>query len=185
LHRRPDRRRRQPDEVEFEVHSPYTDPGFSAYDAFEREDLTSSVAVTDLPDVDTVGDYIEPGFAVSDNYESGLVSSVVVEGAVDTSTPGSYELTYRVSDSSGNPATPVRRLVRVEPLVIATVEIMAGGDVRITADTQAGASYRIMESSNLNDWSELATVATPTDQLDWVGSLSGDNTFVRIERVVN
>ena len=40
----------------------------------------------------------------TDNYDGDLTSSIVVSGSVDTSTIGTYTLTYDVSDTSGNAA---------------------------------------------------------------------------------
>jgi hypothetical protein len=48
-----------------------------------------------------------------------------VTGAVDTSTPGTYTLSYNVSDSAGNAATEVKRTVHV----VATGSFQVGGSV--------------------------------------------------------
>ena len=219
--------------VELEVHSDYIEPGFSAYDEFERENITPSVVVADLPDVHTVGTYTvrynvdayngesaversrtvrivdttapeitlqggadirvdagvpyhEPGYDVTDNYDTGLSGSVQVSGSVDTATPGTYELQYMVSDASGNPAQIVTRTVRVVRLEIDTVEITDAGDVRITCETERGASYRILASPDMQDspWDELAVVTTPDGQLDWSAPRSSEWRFLKVQRVV-
>lgn len=46
--------------------------------------------------------FVEPGFTAFDNVDGNLIGSVSVSGAVDTSTIGTYTLTYSVIDSSGN-----------------------------------------------------------------------------------
>ncbi len=67
--------------------------------------------------------FTDPGSSVSDGFESGLTATVT--GAVDTSIPGTYTLTYNVSDSAGNAATEVKRTVHV----VATGSFQVGGSV--------------------------------------------------------
>lgn len=55
----------------------------------------------------------DPGAGASDPEDGNLDNRVEVSGAVDTSTPGDYTLTYGVADSVGNRAEPVSRTVRV------------------------------------------------------------------------
>ena len=50
--------------------------------------------------------YTDPGATVSDNYDSGLAYNVDLS-VIDTSTLGTYTLTYSATDSSGNQADPV------------------------------------------------------------------------------
>jgi hypothetical protein len=60
--------------------------------------------------------YVEAGYEASDNYDGDLTGSVVVTGAVNTSQPGTYTLTYSVSDSSGNQSKQER-----------TIHVLPGG----------------------------------------------------------
>lgn len=64
-----------------------------------------------------VGDvYTDPGATASDNIDGDLTSSIIVGGdTVDTSTAGSYNVTYDVTDAAGNAATQVTRVVNVNP----------------------------------------------------------------------
>jgi len=43
-----------------------------------------------------------------------VTAQIIVDNPVDTSVLGAYIVTYTVTDSSGNAATPVTRSVRVE-----------------------------------------------------------------------
>ncbi len=68
------------------------------------------------PMVITEGDpWSDPGARATDNADGDLSGSVRVSGNVNPSAPGTYTLTYTVSDRSGNQATPVTREVIVEP----------------------------------------------------------------------
>ena len=55
--------------------------------------------------------YKEPGYEVTDNYDTDLNDSVKVSGEVDTTKEGTYELKYKVKDSSGNEATVTRKVI--------------------------------------------------------------------------
>ena len=52
--------------------------------------------------------FVDPGYTATDECDGDLTSSVTVEGTVDGNTYGTYTLTYRVSDSSGNTAEMTR-----------------------------------------------------------------------------
>ncbi|MDB5264584.1 MAG: Penicillin-resistant dd-carboxypeptidase-like protein [Parcubacteria group bacterium] len=64
--------------------------------------------------------FTDPGATSTDNIDGDLTSSIVVSGAVDTSTVGSYTLSYVVSDVAGNTATSTR-------LVNVTAVVSSGG----------------------------------------------------------
>lgn len=55
--------------------------------------------------------YEEPGFTVAYAGEQDLKSAVTVSGEVNIYLPGTYELTYQVTDGQGNTATAVRTVV--------------------------------------------------------------------------
>lgn len=55
--------------------------------------------------------YTDAGVTVTDNYDSNLTATST--GIVDTSVIGSYTITYNATDSNGNAATPVTRIVNV------------------------------------------------------------------------
>ena len=57
--------------------------------------------------------FVDPGATAKDNYDGDISSKIVKSGNVNTSVPGSYMVTYNVSDSSGNAALPVVRTVTV------------------------------------------------------------------------
>jgi len=57
--------------------------------------------------------YTDPGFTVTDNIDNNLEANVTISGTVDTSIPGTYTLTYDVTDTAGNPAIQKTRIVTV------------------------------------------------------------------------
>lgn len=85
--------------------------------------------------------YNEPGASVTDTCENNL--DFIVTGTVNTSAPGNYTLVYSASDSAGNVAETVTRIVRVadnaQPVITlngpSTVNVACGGSY-----TEAGAT---------------------------------------------
>jgi hypothetical protein len=62
-----------------------------------------------------VGDtYTDAGATASDNFDGDLTASIVTTSDVDTSSIGSYTVSYDVSDAAGNAAIQVIRQVSVE-----------------------------------------------------------------------
>lgn len=60
--------------------------------------------------------YIDEGATATDDVDGDITSRIVVEGNVDTNTPGTYTLVYKVSDLAGNEAEEVTRTVVVADL---------------------------------------------------------------------
>lgn len=56
--------------------------------------------------------YVEEGYTANDKEDGDITSNVVVEGYVDSSTIGTYVLTYKVTDSFGN-ISEIKRTVTV------------------------------------------------------------------------
>lgn len=86
---------------------------------------TASVLVIDStpPVITLVGDssvdvnegstYNDAGATAIDDFDGNITANIVVSNPVDTSTPGTYTVTYNVSDAAGNAATEVVRTVNV------------------------------------------------------------------------
>jgi len=87
--------------------------------------------------------FVDPGATAMDNVDGDLSDAIVVTGEYSTYVVGVYQLTYTVSDSSGNAAF-VHRLLFVDPAEPVTAEIdNAGGSIFIpgaTIDIPAGAA---------------------------------------------
>lgn len=58
--------------------------------------------------------YTDAGATASDNYDGDITSNIVTVNNVDTSTIGTYTVTYNVSDANGNTAAEVTRTVNIE-----------------------------------------------------------------------
>ncbi|MEK7653347.1 MAG: immunoglobulin-like domain-containing protein [Patescibacteria group bacterium] len=70
--------------------------------------------ISDNPVTTPLGvEYVDAGATANDNYDGDLTADIIVTSTVDTATAGTYTVTYNVSDSSGNAATPAIRTVIV------------------------------------------------------------------------
>lgn len=58
--------------------------------------------------------YEEPGCTAADNYSGDLTDAVETSGTLDPAVPGTYTLTYSVTDESGNSAQVQRSVVYVD-----------------------------------------------------------------------
>ena len=76
--------------------------------------------------------YTDPGATVSDNYDSGLAYNVDLS-VIDTSTLGTYTLTYSATDSSGNQADPVYRTVEVVDTTVPIITILGSSVMNVEA----------------------------------------------------
>src|SRR3990172_2332587 len=105
--------------------------------------------------------YVELGATATDNVDGDLSDAIVIDAsAVDTGSPGSYSVTYNVSDSSGNDAVQKVRTVQV-------VEVPVPDTTRPVI-TLVGANPQTVEVGRA--YVELG--ATATDNVD--GDLSDE-----------
>ncbi|MGB0525692.1 MAG: immunoglobulin-like domain-containing protein, partial [Flammeovirgaceae bacterium] len=75
-----------------------------------------------------VGDvFTDPGATAMDDVDGDISANIVVGGdVVDTSTEGTYTITYNVSDAAGNAATEATRTVNVGPAVLFPIDFEDG-----------------------------------------------------------
>ena len=99
---------------------------YSATDAFNNTGTatrTVNVVDTTAPIITLVGNnlmqvevgstFTDPGATAIDTGDGDLTISIEVTGSVDVNTLGSYTLSYNVTDSSGNVAATVTRIINV------------------------------------------------------------------------
>jgi hypothetical protein len=101
--------------------------------------------------------YVELGATAADTCDPSLGLIVIDASAVDTSTPGSYSVTYSISDASGNAALETR-----------TVEVV---DTTPPAITLLGANPQLIECAA--SYVELGATAADTCDLT-LGTVSID-----------
>ena len=83
-------------------------------------------------DIDLNTVFVDPGATAIDSYEGDISSSVNIIGNVDTSIIGSTTLFYNVSDSSGNAASQLVRIVNVVENTLPIISLI--GDASVTIE---------------------------------------------------
>ena len=76
---------------------------------------------SDPIDVEAGSPYVDAGATATDNIDGDLTGSIVTVNPVNTAVLGPYLVTYNVSDSSGNPAVEVTRVVNVVDTTIPVI----------------------------------------------------------------
>lgn len=87
--------------------------------------------------------YTDPGATASDAIDGNLTASIVRTGTVNVNATGSNILTYNVSDSTGNAATPVTRTVNVSDTTPPSITLTGASTIQHPlgqAYTDAGAT---------------------------------------------
>ena len=82
------------------------------------------------------GTYTELGATATDNVDGDITGNIVTDAsAVDVNNPGSYIVTYSVSDSEGNDAAEVTRTVTVEDQTPPVITLLGDNPLTVPAST--------------------------------------------------
>lgn len=109
--------------------------------------------------------YSEAGYTAADETDGDLTASVTVTGKPDIYTPGTYTITYEVSDKAGNKATATRTVIVNEkpyvpqaPVLVllgdTTIEVIEGdeyeepGYISVLGDEDLTSSVKVTDIPN-------------------------------------
>ncbi|MDZ7647331.1 MAG: DUF5011 domain-containing protein [Cytophagales bacterium] len=97
----------------------------------------------------TVGDpYIDKGATANDNLDGNVTAKIVKGGdAVNTATPGTYVITYNVTDEAGNAAIPVTRSVIVTAF---DDGLLTNGAFSSTTEAWSGNGFNVLNEGGTN-----------------------------------
>ncbi len=82
--------------------------------------------------------YEEPGYKVTDNYDTNLEDKITIDNKVDNTKAGTYKITYKVTDSSGNSCEKSRDVIVKKPNVVVSTPPK---EVKITPPKVVESSY--------------------------------------------
>ncbi len=122
---------------------------------------------TTMP-VECASPFVEPGYSAADSCYGNLTSSVVVDGTVNTVVVGSYPLTYRLTDPSGNVASPKVRNLNVRDTTPPTVTVL--GDLNQTVECNDSAYQDPGATASDSCVGTLPTTASPPPNAGVVGT---------------
>ena len=146
----------------------------SAANAAAEVTRTVTVVDTTAPVISLVGDavvtvecgvaYADAGATAMDVCEGDVTASIIAGGAVDTNAPGSYGITYNVSDSAANAAAEVTRTVVVADTTAPTLLLAGNAAVNV----ECGSVYADAGATALDscDGNLTANVVVGGDVLD-------------------
>ena len=132
---------------------------------------TVNVVDTTIPVITLLGDatvtievgstYTDAGATALDNYDGDITSSIVTVNTVDTSTVGTYTVSYDVSDANNNDAVQVIRTVNVVDTTLPIITL--SGDATVTIEV--GSTYTDAGATALDNYdgditSSIVTVNT-------------------------
>jgi hypothetical protein len=131
--------------------------------------------------------FADPGATAVDSVDGNLTGQITVTGGPEvTSAPGSYTVTYNVSDTAGNTAVPVMRTVLVVELVAPELQLECLGnstnDTRISFQTVLGLEYALHASTDLIQWEPLDIVSGDGFKIGLIhtGGGSGEKRFYKV-----
>jgi hypothetical protein len=102
--------------------------------------------------------YTDAGATANDNVDGDISANIVVNNPVDTTTLGTYTVTYNVSDAAGNAAAEVTRTVHVVDTTAPAITLLGSNPQEVLVGT---------------DYAELG--ATASDSVD--GDISANITI--------
>ncbi len=140
--------------------------------------------------------YTDAGATALDNTDGNITGSIQIVGQVDTSIPGTYLITYNVSDSAGNAATEVTRTVnvilennQVAPDLTGNATLNATQNQLVVTDSETAVNVQIDDkvtnpSIDYSEFLEGSSVRVPqtninssilTVQIPWGTTITSDN----------
>jgi large repetitive protein len=164
---------------------------------------TVTVADTTAPVITLLGDnpvgvecggtYSDAGATATDSCEGDLTANIIAaEDTVDTSAPGSYTITYNVSDTASNAATEVTRTVNITDTTKPVITLLGNNPVIVecgSSYTDAGATVIDACSGNLTAGIVIVNPVNPavpgTYTVTYNASDASSNAAVEVTRTVN
>ena len=91
--------------------------------------------------------YTDQGATATDNVDGGLTNSIIIDtSALDTSVPGTYTVTYSVTDSAGNTSTATRTVNVIEnPTVNAGPDLSVCQGEQVTLGEATASNYSSLQ----------------------------------------
>lgn len=128
--------------------------------------------------------YNDEGATANDNYDGDITNNIVVVNNVDVNTPGSYTVTYNVSDSSGNAATEVTRTVNVLYNQIPDAKFREKLINLSNISASDFDSNNLILLSKLNDITTLTLTSDGTPE-DMINDMTGIRGFLNLTTLVS
>ena len=159
---------------------------------------TINVVDSDAPIITLLGDsnitheagpeYVDAGARWNDSVDGNGTADA--NGTVDHRVPGIYQITYNYTDSSGNPAVPVTRTIRVEDTTPPVITLIGDANITHLASTtyiDQGANWTdIVDGNGTADANGSVDSNTPgIYQITYSKTDAAGNTAEPVVRTIN
>lgn len=115
------------------------------------------------------GVYNEIGYTATDNCEGDMTGAVVVDGVIDTTTPGTQSITYKVIDKAGNETSVTRTVYVKYPKVDAPSGIYKNSMIYLTFDDgPSNVTGQILDILKEKDVKATFFVINQSDSLNYL-----------------
>ena len=100
------------------------------------EDLPPEISLTGSSTLNlTTGtSFTDPGAIATDAIDGDISSFIITSGSVDTSSAGTYFITYTVTDSSGNTSS-VTRTIRIIESMLPVISLIGSSTINLIIGT--------------------------------------------------
>ncbi|WP_407270178.1 immunoglobulin-like domain-containing protein [Radiobacillus sp. PE A8.2] len=170
-------------------HAPYLDVKYTEEDPTDEEKPVITLNGENPMTVEVNESYEEPGAMATDNNDGDLTGDIAVSGEVDTSALGTYEVTYTVTDSSGNTET-VKRTVKVVDTTDPVIELNGSNSMTVEVNETYEEPGAMATDNNYGDLTEdidisgeVDTSTVGTYEITYTVTDSSDNTMT-VKRTV-
>ncbi len=135
--------------------------------------------------------YTELGATATDNVDGDLTPNISISGTVDTSTAGTYQITYTVSDAAGNTTQVIRTINVIADTIAPVITLNGNATINLNvgdAYTELGATATDNIDGNLTSaiiiTGNVDTATAGTYVVNYTVSDSSGNT-TQVSRTVN
>ena len=106
--------------------------------------------------------YTDAGATASDNIDGDISGSIIISSDVDVNNVGTYSVTYNVSDTAGNLADEVTRVVNITPDVTKPI-ITLSGDAEVSLELGTAYNDSGAKASDNIDGDITSSIVTATN----------------------
>jgi parallel beta-helix repeat protein len=126
----------------------------------------------------TVGDsFTDPGATASDTVDGDLTPNITTTGSVDTTTAGTYTVTYSVRDSAGNGASVTRTVIVSAPATLLNTIAAAVSSVFVAPAAPTPAPIITIPAATVPEAASTAVVSHAPAAVSTAPGIQGPDTI--------
>ena len=79
--------------------------------------------------------FTDPGATANDDVDGDITANIIVSGAVNTAVPGTYALSYQVSDAANNSRTVIRNVIVMADTTAPVITLLGSNPISVEQNT--------------------------------------------------